>query len=83
MPGGHAVGVWVGEGSGRAKACCSECARTGVGGLFLFVVWFGGSLEGVFFFFLIHVWKKSQIFYKGFFCLFFLQASDGHRVGFH
>lgn len=27
--------------------------------------------------------KKSQIFYKGFFCLFFLQASDGHRVGFH
>lgn len=49
---------------------------------FCLLLGFGGSLGGGVFFFCNSCLEKSQIFYKGFFCLFFLQASDGHRVGF-
>lgn len=66
-------------GAGRARGGWAR--GTSVGGIF--VAWLGGKFgEGLF---LLNscLGKKSRIFYKGFFCLFFLQASDGHRVGFH
>lgn len=60
---------------------------TSVGGIFLFVVWLGGGSlgEGVCLFlkFMSGGEKKVKFSIKAFFCLFFLQASDGHRVGFH
>lgn len=68
VPGGRGKG-------GRGAQVWGEffCLLFGLGGKFGEGLFLLNSCPG----------KKSRIFYKGFFCLFFLQASDGHRVGFH
>lgn len=89
MPGGMLRGSWEGtRWEGEAvllRMCtCFLCVCVCACVDFLLVAWFGGcSGGGVYFFNSCLQKKKVEFSIKPSFCLFFLQASDGHRVGFH
>lgn len=82
---GRARGGRARDAAGQRRAAPNVHVRGG-GDVFCLLFGLGGLWGGwgvSFFFFLIHVWNKVNFSIKTFFCLFFLQASDGHRVGFH